>query len=154
MLGGLGKMIFVTVGTGKFDSLIEEIDKASPHLKEKIIAQIGDGEYLPKNIEYFRFEQSLEGYYKKSRLIISHGGAGTIYELLGKGKRIIAIANLNRTDSHQEDILKALSEQNNLIWCKKAQEIKEAIKKSDSLSLKKYKKPQCMIHQKIKEFLG
>ncbi|MFH1249402.1 MAG: PssE/Cps14G family polysaccharide biosynthesis glycosyltransferase [archaeon] len=147
-------MIFVTVGTGKFDSIIKEIDRISPTLKEKIIAQIGNGKYVPKNFKYFRFNQSLDEYYKKSKLIISHGGAGTIYELLKMKKKVIAIANLDRTDSHQEEILNALSQENNLIWCKNVREIEGIIKKSNSIHLKKYKKPQCMIHHKIKEFLG
>jgi len=144
-------MIFITVGTGKFDELIQKIDEIAGK-KEKIIMQIGNGEYIPKNCEYFRFKPSLEKYYKKSWLIICHGGAGTVYELLEKNKKIIGVANLNRTDVHQKEILKALSKDKYLIWCKDIEKISECIKKSKKFKFKKYKVPKCMIHEEINKY--
>ncbi len=146
-------MIFVTVGTGKFDELIRRIDMTAASIKEKIIAQIGNGEYTPKNMEYFRFRQNLMPYYKKASLVISHGGAGTTFELLAIGKKIVSIANPNRTDVHQEEILKALSKDDYLIWCKNLGELGETIKKAEGFNFKKYKQPECGIAEKIKEFL-
>ena len=147
------KKIFVTVGTGKFDELVRGVDKIATKIKERIVIQIGSGDYIPKNCRYFRFKQSLEEYYKKSWVIISHGGAGTTYELLNKNKKIIGVVNLNRTDSHQEDILKALSEQRYLIWCKDLNKISESIEKARKFKFEKYKVPECKIHEKINEFL-
>lgn len=146
-------MIFISVGTGKFDELIEAADKIAPSLNEKIIAQIGEGSYKPKNIEYFRYKETLLPYDKKARLIITHGGAGRIYELLAMNKRIIGIANTNRTDDHQRDILKALSQQNFLIWCKNLNDLGGIIKNSGKFKLKKYKKPECSIAGKIRNYI-
>jgi len=146
-------MIFVSVGTGKFDELIEAVDKIAHSLKEKIIAQIGEGGYKPKNMEYFRYKETLLPYDKKARLIITHGGAGRIYELLAMNKRIIGIANTNRTDDHQMDILKALSRQNFIIWCKESEDLKEIIKNSKKFKLKRYKKPECSIAKKIRDYI-
>ena len=42
-------MIFVTVGTGKFELLVREMDKIASKLKERVIIQIGNGDYEPKN---------------------------------------------------------------------------------------------------------
>ena len=154
MLGDwVDKMILVTVGTGKFDELIEAVDKIAPSLNKKIIAQIGEGKYKPKNIEYFRYKETLLPYDKKARLIITHGGAGRIYELLAMNKRIIGVANTNRTDVHQVDILKALSQQNFLIWCKDINDLKEIIKNLKKLKFQKYKKPECKIAEKIKGYI-
>lgn len=147
-------MIFVTVGTGKFDELIKKIDEISPEVGSKIIAQIGWGGYIPKNLEYFRFKPSLEYYYKKAALIITHGGAGTIYELLKRKKKIIGVANTARTDVHQFEILKVLSEQNNLVWCRNTNDIAESIKKVKSFRFRGYKKQECKIADRIKEFLS
>jgi beta-1,4-N-acetylglucosaminyltransferase len=147
-------MIFITVGTGKFDDLTKKIDEIAPKVKDKFIAQIGNGSYIPKNLSYFRFKPSLIPYFKKADLIISHGGAGTTYELLAIGKKLISIANPNRTDVHQEEILKALSKENYLIWCKNLKEIEKAIKKARKFKFRRYKQPACKIAEKIKEFLS
>ena len=56
-------MIFVTVGTNYFESLIASVDKVAPNINEKIICQIGKNKYLPSNCDYFRFEDSLEQYF-------------------------------------------------------------------------------------------
>lgn len=153
-LKGNRKMIFVTVGTGKFDELIIKIDELAPKIKEKFIAQIGNGNYAPKNISYFRFKPNLMPYYKKADLIISHGGAGTTYELLAMGKKLVSIANPNRTDIHQEEILEVLSKEKHLIWCRNTKDLEEAIKKAKKFKFKKYTKPRCKIAGKIKEFLS
>ncbi len=146
-------MIFVTVGTGKFELLVKEMDKIAPELKEKVMMQIGKGKYEPKNCEFFRFSRSLEDYYKKARVIVAHGGAGTTYELLKMRKKLISMANLDRTDTHQQEILKALSEENYLIWCKNSSELINCINNSKKFRLKKYNVPECKIHEKIKSFL-
>lgn len=146
-------MIFVTVGSGKFDELIRKIDKIATKIKGEVIAQIGNGNNIPKNIEYFRFKPNLIPYYKKASLIIAHGGAGTTYELLAMDKKLISIANLNRTDVHQEEILKVLSDEKHLIWCKDLRKLEETIKKAKKLKFKKYKQPECKIAEKIEEFL-
>lgn len=146
-------MIFVTVGTGKFDELIKEIDEIAPKIEERIVAQIGEGRYMPKNIEYFGFKGNLISYYKKARLIIAHGGAGTTFELLDMGKRLISLANPKRTDVHQEDILKVLSKNKHLIWCRNLEHLEETINKAKTFKFKKYKQPECKIAEKIEEFL-
>ncbi|MBD3252183.1 glycosyltransferase [Candidatus Pacearchaeota archaeon] len=147
------KNILVVVGTGKFDELIKAVDKIAGKLKDNIIMQIGNGKYIPKNCKYFRYKPSLEKEYKDSWIVISHGGAGSIYELLKKNKKIIGVANINRTDTHQEEILKALSEDNFLIWCKDLNKVSNCIEKAKKYQFKKYKVPKCRIHEKITEFL-
>jgi beta-1,4-N-acetylglucosaminyltransferase len=147
------KIIFVTVGTGKFDDLIKEVDSIAPHLNEKIIMQIGNGEYLPKNCNYFRFSKSLEQWYKKSWLVIAHGGAGTTFELLKKQMKLISVANIDRTDTHQEDILRALSEKKNLFWCKNIKEIRKNIISAKKFVFKQYRPPRCTIDEKINAFI-
>jgi UDP-N-acetylglucosamine transferase subunit ALG13 len=146
--------IFVTVGTGKFDELVQAIDAIAPKIKTNITMQIGKGEYLPKNAKFFRFSPSLDKYYKKADLIISHGGAGTIYELLGKGRKVIAVANLDRTDTHQYEILKALSEQGHLIWCRNLEGLESSIKSIKKSKLKRYNAPKCTIAEKINQFVS
>jgi len=146
-------MIFVTVGTTKFDELIKEMDKIAPALKEKVVIQIGRSAYKPKNCEYFDFKTDLSRYFKDADIIISHGGAGTTFEVLGLNKKLISIENTNVLDSHQWDLLSQLAKDKHLIWCKNISKIKEYIKLAKKFKYKKYVPPKCTIDKEIVEFL-
>ena len=145
-------MIFVTIGTGKFDKLVKKADELSKEIKEKIIIQIGKSKYLPKNADFFEFTENFENYVKKARVVISHGGAGTIFDLLRKQKKIIALANLNRIDNHQGEILGELEKEDCLIYCRNFK-LKESLEKIKSFKFKKYEKPECWIDKEIINFL-
>lgn len=147
-------MIFVTVGTGKFDLLIKEIDNLAPNLNQKIIAQIGKGKYIPQNIQYFRFKKSLQEEYQKADLIIAHAGAGTTYEIISQNKKLISIANLNRTDNHQLDIVKKLSQENYLLWCKNIHNLLQCINDVKNIKFKKYSPPENGIAAVIKKYIN
>ena len=70
-------MIFVTVGAGDFNALIQAMDELAPRLAaagEKVLLQIGHGAYVPQHAEYFRFAPSLEPYFDQADVIVSHGG--------------------------------------------------------------------------------
>jgi len=142
-------MIFVTVGTERFDELVKKMDEIALELSEKVTIQIGKGRYKPKNCKYFRFAPDIDQYSEKADLIVSHGGAGTIFELLEKNKKIIGISNPEKPGQHQEDILKALSQQNYLIWCRDLKRLKETIKNAKKIKMKEYRKPECKIAEII-----
>ena len=148
-------MIFVTVGTGKFESLVKEIDKIAPSLEEEVVVQIGAGEYVPKNCKYFRVALSLSSYYKKASLIITHGGPGNVFDLLDLGKKFIALANRDRTDPrHQVEYLEAISESKGFLYCKDVSLLESYIKKIKTMKFKKYKRPECKMNEYIIKFLG
>lgn len=142
-------MIFVTVGTEMFDELVKKMDEIAAELREKVAIQIGKGRYEPKNCKYFRFVSEMNLYYEKADLIVTHGGAGTIFELLAKNKKIIGISNPEKPGEHQEDVLKALSKQNYLIWCRDINRLEEAIKNSKKIKIEKYRPPDCQIAEVI-----
>lgn len=147
-------MIFVTVGTEMFDGLAKKMDEIAPELREKVTIQIGKGRYEPKNCEYFRFISDMTPYYEKADLIVTHGGAGTIFELLGKNKKIIGVSNPKKPGEHQEEILKALSRQNYLIWCKDLDMLNETIEDSKKIKIEKYRTPECTIAEIITKKLS
>lgn len=148
-------MIFVITGTIGFEDLIKGVDilVKDKKLKEKVVIQIGNSRYLPKYCEYFRFDKSLDSYYESARLVIAHGGAGTTFEVLEKRLPLISVNNPHRTDKHQEDILRALSKNKYLIWCKDLNKLADCISKAKNFKFKKYISPKCTIHNKINEFL-
>jgi len=104
--------ILVTVGTTRFDSLVEYIDS---HFKNSIFSitfQIADGKYKPKNFPYFDYSENIDLYYNQSDFVVTHAGAGSIYKLLEKHKKIIIVPNLDRRDNHQLDIANFMSTNN------------------------------------------
>ena len=149
--------IFVQVGNGKFESLIKEIDRLleTKQITAQVTCQIGHGEYIPKHCEWFTFESPLTKYQNEADLVISHGGPGSVFEILRKEKKLIAIPNRNRTDPrHQVEFLEALSkETESLIYCDEFKNILEAIKKAKEKLFVKYERPICTMGEKIKEFL-
>src|SRR4051794_7327968 len=98
-------MIFVTVGTTDFDDLVERMDDLAPALDEEVICQIGIGRYIPRHCQYFRFAASLDDCLRPARLVVSHGGLGTVMEVVRLGKPLVGVSNPDRRDLHQDDIL-------------------------------------------------
>lgn len=113
-------MIFVTVGMHSqgFDRLIRKMDDIAAKIDEEVIMQIGHTRYKPKNAKYFDFIedfQKIKDLNKKARLVICHGGAGTIITALEQGTSLIAIPRLKRygehIDDHQLEIVNALAKE-------------------------------------------
>ena len=64
------------------------MDEMAPTLPEEVVMQIGNGQYVPRNCQYFRFAPSLESYYDGAMIVVSHGGLGITTETLERGKKL------------------------------------------------------------------
>ena len=87
-------MILVTVGSTNHNDLIKAIDELITEKKitEKVVCQIGKGNYVPKNCDFFRFDLEIDkNYYQKCKTIICVDSAGTIFRNLELGNKIIAV---------------------------------------------------------------
>ena len=144
-------MIFVTSGSPSFEALIEEVDKIALKLKEPVVAQIGNGRYLPKNCKWFRFKAPLYTFYKKADIVISHHGAGTIFEVLKFSKKLICVENTENI--HNPDIVNEFSRQGYLLNCKKVGDLEKIIRKAKTYNFKKYTSGECKIADYIIDFL-
>ena len=145
-------MIFVTVGTDRFEKLVKAADDLAGKIKEKVMIQKGNSICDVKKAECFEFTKDFDNYIEKARIIISHGGAGTIFELLNKGKKVIGVANLNRIDKHQIEILEQLDKEDYLVYCKDFN-LLNALNKIENIKLKKYSPPGFWIDKKITEMV-
>ena len=86
-----------------FERLIKKIDEIAGRTDEEIVAQIGSTNYKPKNIKYFSFveeEEKIQELYKKSRIVITHAGAGTILTLLQNKKPLVVVPRLKEHNEH------------------------------------------------------
>jgi len=146
-------MIFVTVGSvAPFDDLIREVDR----LVEKgvigdVVAQIGNGTYTPKNAEWFRFKKELTEFYRPAELVITHSGAGTLFEALKEGKKAISVPNPNAV--HNPDIIMKFSDGGYILLCPDLNQLEERILQARSWTPKEYKEPPCRIHEEITNYL-
>jgi beta-1,4-N-acetylglucosaminyltransferase len=147
-------MIFVTVGTNDFESLIASVDKLPSKINEEIICQVGNNKYLPSNCEYFRFRNSLEPYFNKASLVITHGGAGTLFRLLELRKKVIAVDNFECQGLHQRELLKKLADKGYILWCNNMEKLEKLIIEMRHLSFNLYNKPICTIAQHIELFIN
>ena len=102
-------MIFVCVGSRdyQFDRLIKKVDELCQNglIKEHVVMQIGESNYVPKSCEYYKFidKQKFDEYQDNASIIISHGGTGALIGALKKGKQVISVPRLSRFGEHIDD---------------------------------------------------
>lgn len=112
-------MIFVTTGSFGFTNLIKTVDNLVEKNKidDQVIAQISSSKHTPQHIDFFKSSPDILRYMQEAEFVISHGGTGSIMELMMLGKRIIAVPNTDLADNHQYPFLEKLSLSGGLIFC-------------------------------------
>jgi len=109
-------MIFVTVGTThfQFDRLI--VGVASLETDEEIVVQRGPSRASAGNarvVDFLSFGE-LADYIRRSRVVVSHAGVGSIMVALSEGRRPIVVPRLARfgeaVDDHQVQVAEMLAE--------------------------------------------
>jgi UDP-N-acetylglucosamine transferase subunit ALG13 len=107
-IGGI-ILIFVTVGTHEqgMDRLFIQLDKLieSGYIKEEVFAQIGYCNYTPKNYEVKKMigYDEMDDYVRKSDIVITHGGPGSIFHPLQYNKVPIVVPRNPEFDEHVDD---------------------------------------------------
>ncbi|KAL4527482.1 hypothetical protein Ndes2526A_g08734 [Nannochloris sp. 'desiccata'] len=170
------KVVFVTVGTTRFDELIKNIDSpqfASALLEKgysSLIIQSGSSENYrihrlvpppatsgsfkassPSNeassggdggggalsITWFEYAPSLASCLDTASLVISHAGAGSIFETLRRGLPLIAVPNASLMDNHQKELAEKLKVEGYLATAT-PETVVEVVRGLDVASLKEY----------------
>ncbi|GLC43935.1 hypothetical protein PLESTB_000211400 [Pleodorina starrii] len=154
------KSVFVTVGTTKFEALVERVDSLEllRALKSKgytsIIIQKGNGAYCPSvivpkgqtkattegvQVEYFDYSPSLASYIASAALVISHAGSGSIFETLTAGVPLIVVPNPLLMDNHQVELGEQLADMGHLVSAA-PDELLTAVRSFDASRLVPYDK--------------
>ena len=148
-------MIFVTVGTHYlgFDRLIKKMDEIAGKMDEEVIAQIGSTKYIPKNMVYFKFakdENEILELCEKARIIVSHGGAGSILTILNYMKPALIVPRFKKfnehIDDHQLELAEVYKKERKLIVIYDVENIETALKEVVNLDFKKNKKEKKLIN--------
>ncbi|AWL11248.1 N-acetylglucosaminyldiphosphodolichol N-acetylglucosaminyltransferase [Saliniradius amylolyticus] len=148
--------VLVTVGTTTFNGLFRHIDNIAGQLPElEFVCQIANGDYEPRHCKWFRFSQNIENEYKQSDVVITHAGAGSVYQLLEMEKVLIVVPNLERKDQHQLDLARYVGGENYALVANNASEILTGLRKiKQGYKPTPYQKESFFIAGNIREFLG
>ena len=133
-------MLFVTLGTNdkSFVRLLDAVEACIKDgtIQEEVVVQAG---YTKFSSSLMRVEASypqdeFEALLKEARIIITHGGVGTIMTALKLHKPIIGVARLAKyqehVNDHQIQLLESFEQEGYLIYVKDLEELGEAIKKA------------------------
>ncbi|AQP99405.1 hypothetical protein B0W48_06065 [Pseudoalteromonas aliena] len=131
--------VLVTVGSSPFESFIQAVDKVAKTLPNyEFTFQISNSNYKPSNGVYFSFSEEFSKYIDEADIVISHAGAGTIFELLEKKKKCIVIPNYERIDKHQSDLTTYIENNELAIVCHKLNNISLSIEQANCFKAKAY----------------
>lgn len=107
-------MILVTVGLhGRpFERLVQAADEMAQLVDEPVVIQRGVTQFTPQFAKYFDFadEVRMGRCLTEARVVISHGGAGSILSALQIGKPLVVVPRLVRCDEHIDDHQSELAE--------------------------------------------
>lgn len=135
-------MFFVTVGrTLPFDRLIRLVDEAVglgwiP--AADVLAQIGDGRYVPKNLNYQRFlsPEDCARTFDAATAIIGHAGVGTIMQALQRNKVLIAVPRRPEqgecVDDHQVQTARVFAAQGHVLTADNVETLAESLRAAPS----------------------
>lgn len=171
--------VFVTVGTTSFDALVEAMDSEEliQTLIEKgydsLTIQRGRGAYVPKHVvsatstssrsstsarrTFFKvkvveFLPSLDGVLKDASLVISHAGAGSVFESLSLGKPTLVVVNESLMDNHQVELAETLASLGHVAWTR-PEELLQALNAFDPNKLVKYESGKCTLAKDVEDFV-
>ncbi|MEI8623688.1 PssE/Cps14G family polysaccharide biosynthesis glycosyltransferase [Pseudoalteromonas sp. B137] len=135
-------------------ALSKAVDIAAETLpKNKYIFQISNGIYKPSNGSYFSFTNNFSDYIDEADVIITHAGAGTVFELLEKQKKCIVVPNYERVDKHQSDLSTYIEKNKLAIVCHKLENISSSIQQLKTFEANPYiKEPFFLIDELIDIF--
>lgn len=148
-------MIFVTVGTARYDPLIIAMDRyvREGRIDDCVIAQIGRGRYEPSSFRYFRFISSLESAYKAADVIVSTGGAGTTMECVQKGLKLVVVENTSLMEGHQSQLIGEMARRGHLLWCKDLEDLPMQINEAKKTNFEPFVSDEPKAHLYILQML-
>lgn len=157
-------MILVMLGTqnNSFYRLLEEIEKNIEQeiIKEEVIVQAGYTKFESKNMKILDLisKEQLEELQKEARIIITHGGVGSIITSIEKEKKVIAVARSHEygehINNHQKEIVQKFSEKGYIIGIEEVPKLKEALLQVEDFKPKKYEPDNKKMLTILEEFIN
>lgn len=152
-------MIFVTLGSQKFqfNRLLKAVDELDT--EEEIFAQIGYSDYKPQHYKYKEFldREEFAAWEEKADIVITHGGTGAIIGAVKKGKKVIAVPRLAKygehVDDHQTQLIKQFKDLNLIYACVDG-DLQKALEVVKNTTYNEYKSNTDRIIKCLEEFIN
>jgi beta-1,4-N-acetylglucosaminyltransferase len=146
--------IIVTVGSSAFNQMIEAVDQQLAGQGYAVTCQIADGSYQPRHHAFFTFADDLQQRFADADMVITHGGAGTVFELLEMGKKIVVVPNLYRLDKHQQDLAQYIEAQGYGTVCHQLERLLESVRLCQNSEFEIYKKDPFFMADDLFQYFG
>jgi len=130
-------MIFVTLGTQKqqFTRVLDLIENSKIFRKNRIIVQAGHTKYESNKmtiLDFISYEE-MEKYIEESKLVVCHGGVGSIFTALQKSKKVLVVPRLSKygehINDHQLEICEQLEKDGYITYLRDGEEFDQVAKK-------------------------
>lgn len=141
-------MILVTLGTQDkgFERLLKQIEKEiiNGNIKEKVVVQAGHTKYESSHMEIFDLvsPDEFEKLMKEARILITHGGAGSILSGIKNGKIVIAAARLKKykehNNDHQKQIIREFTDKGYILELRDFSKLSKVLEKTKTFKPKKF----------------
>jgi beta-1,4-N-acetylglucosaminyltransferase len=143
-----------------FKRLVKQMDEIASRIEEEVIIQTGGTNYIPQQAKHFSFapEEELRRLYRKARVVVTHGGVGTILDVLQEGVSVVVIPRLKKygevIDDHQLVFVQELEKQCKITAVYDVQRLEEVLKTVDSpaLELKRDRRLVSALKEYIAQF--
>ena len=156
-------MILVSLGTQdrEFTRLLQAIEREiiNGNIKEKVIVQAGETKFISEYMEIFDLIPSQEflKLLDECRILICHGGVGTIIDGLNRHKKIIAAARLKEygehQNNHQKQIIHEFTEKKLILELDQFDQLNEKLKEAEDFVPGNYESNTPQFIQSINHYL-
>ncbi|MBY5978958.1 PssE/Cps14G family polysaccharide biosynthesis glycosyltransferase [Ferrimonas balearica] len=132
--------VFVTVGTTRFDALVQACDQLAATSEHEFVVQHANPDLMLNHARGQVFFDDVAERYAAADVVITHAGAGSIFRLLEMGKTIIVVPNFERIDKHQSDIARYVEENQYALVCWAPEALAVMLRKAASFVPARYAK--------------
>ena len=157
-------MIYVATGTQdkQFTRLLKIVNNAVKKgiVKDKVIVQKGHTVFSSDLLEIIDFatDEEMDKYINDADLVVTHGGIGIITNALSKGKKVFAMARLNKYGEHINDHQVQIVEKfNKMGYLKRINDFDDFVREYQSINKfkpKKFKTDNSKMLDIISDFIG
>ncbi len=150
--------ILVTVGSSPFESLIKAVDLQLSNTEFTLTCQIATGTYQPRAHSFLRFSDQFPRLIEQADVVITHGGAATVFELLEivkqTGKKVLLVPNLDRIDQHQQDLAHFVERNHYAGVCWSLERLSASVRECIGQTFKPYQKDSFFMADDILTYFG
>jgi UDP-N-acetylglucosamine transferase subunit ALG13 len=133
-------MIFVTIGTCEpFDRLLRAVDALD--VDEPLVVQHGISTVRPHGatcVDFLAFDELVE-HMRAARLVVTHGGVGSVLVAIRSGKRPIVVPRSQRfgdaVDDHQLPFARRMHEAGRILLVEDDRELGDALRADEPQAL-------------------